>query len=72
MARARRTRAPRGPRRLTWAAVGFVLGLLLMFGVGIHIVLGFAGFALMFAAVVVAVPELQRRRDEQVDRQQQT
>lgn len=71
VARARRTRAGRGPRRLTWAVVGFVVGLLLMFGVGVHIALGFAGFAVMFTSVVVAVPELQRRRDGQVDRQQQ-
>lgn len=71
VARARRTR-DRRPRRLTWAVAGFVLGLLLMFGLVVHIALGFAGFALMFTAVVVAVPELQRRRDQQVDHQRQS
>lgn len=71
VARARRTRRPRGPRRLVWAVVGFVLGFLLMFGLVFHIALGFVGFAMMFTAVVVAVPELQRRRDQQVDHQRQ-
>lgn len=71
VARARRTRVRRGPRRLTWALAGFVLGLVLLFGLVFHIALGFAGFALMFTAVVVAVPELQRRRDESVDPQRQ-
>ena len=71
VARARRTRARRGPRRLTWAVVGFVLGLVLLFGLVFHIAFGFAGFALMFAAVVVAGPAVQRRRDEPVDHQRQ-
>lgn len=64
VARARRTRGSRPRRpRLPWAIAGFVVGLLCLFGLVVHIALGFVGFTLMFVSVLVAVPELQRRRD---------
>lgn len=63
VSRARRTRRPGSPNRLRLAAAAFVLGFLSLLGLVVHIAFGFVGFALMFTAVVVAVPELQRRRD---------
>ncbi len=62
VSRARRTRRPGGPRRLRFALAAFVLGFLCLLGLVLHIAFGFVGFTLMFGAVVVAVPELQRRR----------
>lgn len=67
VSRARRSPRRGGPRRLWFAAVAFVLGFFCLLGLIVHIALGFAGFALMFTAVVVAVPELRRRRDERVE-----
>lgn len=62
VARARRTRTPHGPARLRLALAGFVLGLVCLLGLVVHFVFGLIGFAVMFTSVVVAVPELQRRR----------
>lgn len=72
VARARRARRGRRLPRLPLAAVMFVVGLLSLFGLVFHIALGFVGFALMFLAVVVAVPEIQRRRNEELDHQGQS
>ena len=71
VARARRSRRSGGRRRLPLAVGLFVLGFLCMLGLVLHIALGFVGFALMFVAVLVAVPELQRRREGRVDAQSQ-
>ncbi len=71
VARARRSRRPGGRRRLPLAIGLFVLGFLCMLGLVLHIALGFVGFAMMFVAVLIAVPELQRRRDGRVDAQSQ-
>lgn len=71
VARARRSRHT-GRHRLPLAIGVFVLGLACLLGLVVHIALGFVGFALMFGAVVVAVPELQRRRrDQHVDAESQ-
>ena len=67
VSRARRTRRPGGPRRLWVAAALFVVGFVSLLGLVAHIAFGAVGFALMFTAVVVAVPELQRRRDQRVE-----
>ena len=67
VSRARRSPRRGGPARL-WVAVGmFVLGFLCLLGLVWHITLGFVGFALMFTAVVIGVPELQRRRGERIE-----
>jgi Flp pilus assembly protein TadB len=66
VSRARRTRRTGSHNRLRLAVAGFVLGFLCLLGLVLHIAFGFVGFALMFTAVVVAVPELQRRRDRPV------
>ncbi|MGH8885031.1 MAG: DUF3040 domain-containing protein [Egibacteraceae bacterium] len=39
-------------RQLKLAAVGFVLGVLLLFGIVVHIAWGLAGFAIMLASAV--------------------
>lgn len=67
VARARRSRRSGGRRRLPVAVGMFAVGFLCLLGLVIHIALGFVGFAMMFAAVLVAVPELQRRREGRVD-----
>ena len=67
VSRARRARQTGGPGRLRAAVAAFVLGFLCLLGLVMHIAFGFVGFALMFGAVVVAVPELQRRRERRVE-----
>lgn len=67
VSRARRTPRGGGPVRLRAAVAAFVLGFLCLLGLVLHIAFGFVGFALMFGAVVVAVPELQRRRERRVE-----
>ncbi len=67
VSRARRARRPGGARLLWGALAAFVLGFLSLLGLVLHIAFGFVGVALMFGAVVVAVPELQRRRDRRVE-----
>lgn len=42
-------------RRLRWAAVGFVAGLVLLLGLTFNLVFGLVGFGLMLASVVTAV-----------------
>jgi Flp pilus assembly protein TadB len=64
VSRARRSRRRGGPWQLWAAAAAFVVGFLCLLGLVLHIAFGFVGFTLMFAAVVVAVPELQRRREQ--------
>lgn len=67
VARARRSPRAGGRRRLPLAIGMFVVGFVCLLGLVLHIALGFVGFTLMFAAVLVAVPELQRRRQGRVD-----
>lgn len=69
VARARRTPPPRGRRRLVLAMAAFVLGFLCLLGIVVHITFGFVGFGLMFAGVLIGVPEVQRRREGRVDAQ---
>lgn len=40
-------------RRLRWAAVGFVIGLVTLLGITFNFVLGLVGFALMLMSVLV-------------------
>lgn len=47
-------------RRLRWAAVGFVAGLVLLLGLTFHILFGLVGFGLMLTSVVVAVGAIRR------------
>lgn len=67
VSRARRTRRPGRPRRLGAAVAAFVVGFVCLFGLVFHPAFGAVGLGLMFGAVVVAVPELQRRRDQRVE-----
>lgn len=69
VSRARRSRRSGSPRRLGVAVALFVVGFACLLGLVLHIALGFVGFALMFTAVVVAVPEIQRRREQRVESQ---
>ena len=64
---ARARRSPRSSRawRLPVAVATFVLGFACLLGLVVHIAFGAVGISLMFAAVLVAVPELQRRREQQ-------
>lgn len=41
-------------RRLRWAAVGFVVGLVLLLGLTFHFLFGLVGFGLMLASVIAA------------------
>lgn len=69
VARARRA-SQRSPHRLRWAIPGFVLGLACLLLLVVHVAFGFVGMALMFASVVVAVPEVQHRVQRRVEQAQ--
>lgn len=45
-------------RRLRWAVVGFVVGLVMLLGLTFNLLFGFAGFGLMLASVVLGVTAL--------------
>lgn len=53
-----------GPARLVWPVVGFVLGLVLLLGLTFHIAFGLAGFAVMFASIVVGATAWRQRLAE--------
>ena len=48
-------------RRLIGAVVAFVLGFVCLLGLVFNPALAYVGFAVMFGAVLVGVPEIQRR-----------
>ena len=50
-------------RRIRWAVVGFVTGLLMLLGLTFHFAFGVAGFSLMLLSVVTGVAAL-RQLDE--------
>ncbi|MDX1512098.1 MAG: DUF3040 domain-containing protein [Nitriliruptorales bacterium] len=73
MQRAQRVSSARfGSRRLVGAAVGLVVGLVLLLGLTFHIAFGLAGFAVMFASVVVGATALRQRLAEAAARSEKS
>ncbi|MBW3662174.1 MAG: DUF3040 domain-containing protein [Actinobacteria bacterium] len=64
--RTRRVAAADGAR-LRWSVAGFVVGLLLLFGLTFHIGFGFVGFALMLVSVIVGVRAVKGLRVQRGD-----
>jgi hypothetical protein len=53
--------------RLRWSALGFVLGLLLLFALTFHLGFGFVGFGLMLCSVIVGVRAVKGLRAQRGD-----